>query len=179
MSSQLIGLALVVALAAYFVVRAFVATTVSVPSGSMSPALVRGDRILVDRLTQHLRGIDRGDVVVFDASEAFGVDRRFVKRVIGVGGDRVACCDKRGRLTVNGRPVDERAYLYKGDKASELRFDIRVPEGRLWVMGDHRSESLDSRARLGAPGGGTVAQDDLVGRVVARVWPVARIGVVS
>ena len=175
----MIALGLATALVAMWFTHSYLATSYLVPGGSMSPGLARGDRILVDRFTPHLGAIRRGDVVVFDASEAFGVDRLFVKRVIGLGGDRVVCCDRRGRLTVNGRPVDERAYLPKGAAASELRFDIRVPEGRLWVMGDNRSESLDSRARLGAPGGGTVADHDLIGRVVARIWPLARVGMVS
>ena len=156
-------------------VRAFVLTTYTVPSASMAPTLRSGDRILVDRLTPRWRGLQRGDVVVFDGA-AFGTaDRAYVKRVIGVGGDRVRCCDGRDRLTVNGRALAE-PYLHRGDTSSQLRFDVEVPPGRLWVMGDHRSRSRDSRAYLGAPGGDAVAVDDVVGRVVAVTWPFPRAG---
>ncbi len=95
----------------------------------------------------------------------------FVKRVIGVGGDHVVCCDAQGRITVNGVALDESSYLFPGDVPSEEHFDVVVPAGRLWVMGDHRSASSDSRAHLGDPGGGTVPVDKVVGRVMVVVWP--------
>jgi signal peptidase I len=97
----------------------------------------------------------------------------YIKRVIGVGGDRVTCCDKRGRITVNGRPVTE-SYLYPGDNPSRVPFDIEVPEGRLWVMGDHRDDSRDSRDHLGDPGGGTVPVGKVIGRAEWIVWPLSR-----
>lgn len=157
--------------------QAFVAVPMTVSSGSMAPTLRVGDRILVDRLSRHLGGVDRGDVIAFTGSESFGrPGQTYVKRVIAVGGDRVACCDARGRLTVDGEPLAERRYLWPEDRPSALRFDVEVPAGRLWVMGDHRSASRDSRAFLGAPGGGTVAVDDVVGRVVGVTWPVSRFG---
>jgi signal peptidase I len=185
-------------------VRTFLVAPFSVPSGSMEQTLQVGDRILVDRLSYRFTDVRRGDVVVFDGTDTFGpvhgaqpshgplgrvartltaavgggdpAETDYVKRVIGVGGDRVVCCDGRGRITVNGSPVDERRYLYPGNDPSGLRFDVEVPDGRLWVMGDHRSDSLDSRAHLGAPGGGTVPTGDVVGRVVAVVWPLGRLG---
>lgn len=164
------GLALLVVL-----LRAYVVAPFTITSGSMEVTLQRGDRVLVDRLSPHLRGLRRGDVVVFAGAAFVAPDRTFVKRVIGVAGDRVACCDRRGRLTVNGEPLDEREYLYRGDTASELRFDVAVPDGALWVMGDHRSESRDSRAYLGAPGGGAVPANDVAGRVMGIVWPLSRL----
>lgn len=170
-------LALVGAVLLAWGLRSFVVATYAVPSGSMAPLLQGGDRILVDRVGPRLDPVRRGDVVVFEGSESFGEPGTgFVKRVVGVGGDRVACCDDRGRLTVNGTALDERRYLGSDVRPSQLRFDVEVPRGRYWVMGDNRTASRDSRAFLGAPGGGTVAEDDLVGRVVAVVWPYARAG---
>lgn len=194
----------VVVLVAAMVVRTFLVAPFSIPSGSMEQTLQVGDRILVDRLSYRLHDVRRGDVVVFDGTDSFGpvprggvsrdplgaiahaagsavglarpAETDYVKRVIAVGGDRVTCCDREGRITVNGSPVDERRYLHPGDDPSELRFDVVVPEGRLWVMGDHRSDSLDSRAHLGDPGGGTVPVDDVIGRVMAVVWPIPRLG---
>ena len=184
-------------------VRTFLVTPFSIPSASMQETLDVGDRILVERVSSRFGSVDRGDVVVFDGADTFGAvddggpvwrDRvvgvltlglagtshtDYVKRVIGVGGDRVTCCDDKGRITVNGKPLDERRYLFPGDAPSQLRFDIRVPEGRLWVMGDHRSDSLDSRAHMGAPGGGTVPESDVIGRVLGVVWPLDRLGGLS
>jgi signal peptidase I len=102
----------------------------------------------------------------------------YVKRVIGVGGDLVSCCDKRGRIEVNGRSVDE-GYLYGSDAPSSVPFEIRVPEGRLWVMGDHRSQSSDSRDHLGEPGGGTVPVERVIGRADWIGWPPRRLGSVT
>ncbi|WP_138897997.1 signal peptidase I, partial [Streptomyces chryseus] len=87
--------------------------------------------------------------------------------------DRVVCCDKRGRVEVNGLPVDEE-YLYPGDAPSKVPFDIVVPQGALWVMGDHRSHSRDSRDHLGEPGGGMVPVEKVVGRADWIGWPVSR-----
>lgn len=165
----------------------------------MENTLQVGDRVLVSKLAYRLGGeVRRGDVVVFDgggsfvapgsepgmllrplrtAAAALGLARAsetdYVKRVIGIGGDHVRCCDSKGRIEVNGEPQPE-PYLHPGDRPSGVRFDIEVPERRLWVMGDHRSASADSREYLGAPGGGTVPEDKVIGRVDWIGWPVDR-----
>ncbi|MCM2392961.1 signal peptidase I [Streptomyces albipurpureus] len=185
----------VVLLFSHFVIQPF-----QIPSGSMAPALHSGDRVLVNKLAYRFGAEpERGDVIVFDGRGSFvregleenpvsaaarGVltatglmdpdDTDFVKRVVGVGGDRVVCCDKGGGIQVNGVAVDE-GYLYPGDKASEVAFDIVVPDGTLWVMGDHRSDSRDSRDHLGQPGGGMVPVEKVVGRADWIAWPVSRL----
>jgi signal peptidase I len=163
--------------AVLFLVNTFLVQPFVIPSGSMENTLLVGDRVLVDKLAYRFGGAPRrGDIVVFDGEGSFvqtsgGPD--YIKRVIGVGGDRVTCCDKQGRITVNGRPVTE-SYLYPGDKPSRVPFDIQVPEGRLWVMGDHRDDSRDSRDHLGEPGGGTVPVGKVIGRAEWIVWPLSR-----
>ena len=102
----------------------------------------------------------------------------YVKRVVGLPGDHVMCCDSNGLLTVNGVAVKE-SYLYPGDKPSDLTFDVTVPAERIWVMGDHRSDSADSRAHLGDPGGGMVRLDDVIGRAAMVYWPPSRAGVLA
>jgi signal peptidase I len=180
--------------------RGFVVQSFSVPSDSMEPTIAPGDRVLVNRL---VRGDDvhRGDIVVFDGTAAFaasagneqasgplaaigrgiaavltfdtGTD--YVKRVIGLPGDRVVCCDAAGRIIVNGVGVDE-PYLAPGDLPSALTFDVTVPTGNMWVMGDHRSDSGDSRSYLGRPGGGMVPLRDVIGQATVRYWPPDRLG---
>lgn len=98
----------------------------------------------------------------------------YIKRVIGVGGDKVACCDTKGRVTVNGHALDEGSYLFPGAQPSSTNFSVAVPQGHLWVMGDNRGNSADSRAHLGSPGGGTVPDSAVVGRAVALVYPFDR-----
>jgi signal peptidase I len=135
-----------------------------IPSGSMESTLRPGDRVLVNKVAYRFGAEpQRGDVVVFDGSGYFERNSDYIKRVVGVEGDRVVCCDKRGRVQVNGTAIDE-PYLHPGDQPSEVPFDVVVPKGRLWLMGDHRTKSSDSRDRLGSPGGGMVP----VGRVVGR-----------
>jgi signal peptidase I len=185
-----------------FLVKTFLVQAFYIPSGSMENTLAVGDRVLVNKMVYRFRPIERGDIVVFDGTGSFisgnrvetetnpvqfvvrflgeivGVappsDRDFIKRVIGVGGDRVVCCDADGNITVNGIALDEESYLYPGNPPSKQSFDVLVPEGKLWVMGDHRSASADSRAHLGDPGGGMVPEDRVIGRAFAIVWPLDR-----
>jgi signal peptidase I len=192
---------IVVALVLALIIKTFVIQAFYIPSESMENTLLTNDRVLVNKLVYHTREIERGDVVVFSGVDswdpevqfeepsnpvaaffrwvgtAFGVvpgEKDYIKRVIGVPGDRVKCCDPKGRVTVNGVPLDEDAYLYKGDVPSQRFFDIKVPPGRLWVMGDHRSVSLDSRSHTGDPGGGTIPADEVIGRAFVIVWPFSR-----
>lgn len=194
---------LLVCFGVVILITTFIAKPFSIPSGSMENTFQVGDRVLVNRLVYHFRPIERGDVVVFDGTDSFvpasqeeavnpiagaltwlgrsvgivqpeGTD--FIKRVIGVGGDTVACCDAQGRVTVNGVPLQEESYLYPGDAPSDQAFEVAVPAGMMWVMGDHRSNSADSRAHLGDPGGGMVPESQVVGRAMNVLWPIPRIG---
>jgi signal peptidase I len=192
----LIGVAVLIALVLKtFLVQAFV-----IPSGSMEQTIRIGDRVLVDKLTPWFGSRpQRGDVVVFrdpggwlQGEQATKKDdpvvikqvkeglafigllpsddeKDLIKRVVGVGGDRVKCCDTQGRVTVNGVPLNE-DYLYPGDVPSKTPFDVTVPEGRLWVMGDHRSNSADSREHQDTDFG-TVSEDEVVGRAMVIAWP--------
>jgi signal peptidase I len=102
-----------------------------------------------------------------------------VKRVDGIGGDTVMCCDKRGRVTVNGVPLEEKDYILDGYPPSDKKFEVTVPEGRLWVMGDNRSNSEDSRYHQDLPGGGTIPESSVVGKVWAIVWPLDRFNILD
>lgn len=190
-SLLLLGIALVLAIGIkYFFVQAFY-----IPSESMEPLFIKNDRILVQKISYW--GGDspeRGDIVVFkdpggwlnDAEtrtatnplskslEAIGLypsGGHLVKRVIGIGGDRVKCCDKKGRVTVNGKALDESEYLPENTLPSDQPFDVRVPGGYLWLMGDNRNNSFDSRGHISDPGGGCVKEDLVVGKVWALIWP--------
>jgi len=187
-------LLLVLALVASAVVKTFFVQMFFVPSGSMRPLFVDNDRILVQKISYWTGDVQRGDVVVFDdpggkwlgpegtvaltpvqkALSEIGLyptGGHLVKRVIGVGGDHVVCCDKTGHVTVNGVPLSENSYIMPGAEPSVRRFDIVVPKGRLWVMGDNRPNSEDSRYHSDLPGRGTVPVKDVVGKVWAVVWP--------
>jgi len=189
--------ALTLAIAA--LIRTFLVQPFFIPSGSMENTLQVGDRVLVDKISYRFHEIHRGDIVVFNGLDSFtpevqvsqpsnpvlrglraigtavGVappgEKDFIKRVIGIPGDHVVCCDSAGRVTVNGTALDETSYIFPGDVPSESTFDVTVPAGRLWVMGDHRAASADSRAHTGDPGGGTVPEDKVIGRAFSIVWP--------
>lgn len=187
----LLGIALVLAI----VIKAFFMQAFYIPSGSMNDTLVLNDRILVQKVSYWSGGNpQRGDIVVFadpggwldpseirtatnpatKAFELFGLyptGGHLVKRVIGVGGDEVMCCDDQGRVNVNGVPLNEKSYLAKGEKPSLIDFDVAVPPGFIWVQGDNRSNSADSRVHLGDPGGGLIPVEDVVGKVFMVVWP--------
>jgi signal peptidase I len=166
-----ITLTLLVCLLFPLLLSMFVAQPFQIPSGSMENGLRIGDRVLVNKLAYRFGAEPlRGDVVVFDGTGYFG-DADYVKRVVGVGGDHVVCCDKEGRIEVNGRSVDESTFLYPGDSPSSVPFDVVVPAGTLFVLGDHRSHSSDSRDHLGSPGGGMIPVDDVIGRADWIVWP--------
>lgn len=169
----------IIAIAIALMLRVFVVQLFSIPTASMRPTLMPGDRILVEKVTKFGRGVERGDVVVFDAADVWtapGTSDEYVKRVIGVAGDRVVCCTPDGRITVNGVVVDE-PYLLEAGKTRP--FDIVVQPERLWVLGDNREESADSSAFRGAPGGGTIPVRQVIGRVVAIVWPLQRAGILG
>ena len=190
----------VAALALTILLKAFVVQVFSIPSGSMENTLLPGDRILVSKIVYDFRPIARGDIVVFggagswdppaqppsswfagiwgDATNLVGIagpDTDYIKRVIGVPGDHVACCNAQGQVTVNGVPLSEKSYVYPGDVPSEVRFDITVPAGRLWVMGDNRGDSDDSRFRTNDSGGGTIPESAVVGRAFLIIWPLSRV----
>ena len=197
----------VIALALAFVLKTFLIQAFYIPSGSMENTLQIGDRVMVNKLAYTLGDIQRGDVIVFSGVDSwdpeiqvadsgnpvtdalrsvaglFGFatanEKDYIKRVIGLPGDHVQCCDKQGRITVNGVPIDEEEYLYKGNKPSEDSFDVWVPEDRLWVMGDHRAASADSRAHIGDPGGGSIPIDSVVGRAFVVIWPFSDMGLLT
>jgi len=163
-----------------WLVTQFVVQPFSIPSDSMEPGLEIGDRIAVNKMAYLFAPIERGDIVVFNGQDSFSSgDKDYVKRVIGIGGDRVVCCDEAGRITVNGESVNEGAYLDSTMEPSGVTFDVEVPEGKLWLMGDNRANSADSRSHLGDPGGGFVSQSKVEGKAMAVIWPPQRIKVLD
>jgi signal peptidase I len=187
-----------VALVLSVLVRTFVAQAFFVPSASMENTLLVQDRIIASKVTTRISGVSRGEVVVFTdpggwlpptapVTGAAGWLRStlmwvgllpsdtgedLVKRVIGVGGDHIVCCDKNDRIVLNGVPLVE-SYVKPGDGTAQVRFDVIVPQGRIFVMGDNRGDSSDSRFHLDVAHG-TVPLDNVVGRVVAVIWPASR-----
>jgi signal peptidase I len=183
------------------VIKTFAIQAFWIPSGSMENTLEINDRVLVNKIIYHIRDIHRGDIVVFNGDGSWdpavpapangNIFQQFgagfasmfgfghpgdilIKRVIGLPGDQVACCNAQGRITVNGVPLIEQSYLYPGAAPSLIRFNIKVPPGRLWVMGDNRFYSADSREHMGDPGGGTIPESAVVGRAFVIIWPPSR-----
>jgi signal peptidase I len=164
-----------VAILVAVVVRTFLIQTFYIPSESMENTLLINDRVLVNKVVYDMREPRRGEVVVFKPPANWNAGPNkddYIKRVVGIGGDRVVCCDSQGRITVNGKPLTE-TYLFPGDKPSETEFDVTVPKGRLWMMGDHRNESADSRVHQEF-NKGTIALSDVVGRAFVVFWPLNR-----
>lgn len=200
----LVAVAVVLALT----VKTYLVQSFWIPSQSMENTLLVNDRVVVNKLAGHLTSIRRGDIVVFNGAGSwdppapassdplariyrnvlalFGHTSGptpYIKRVIGLPGDHVRCCTAQGLLTVNGVPLHESSYLYPGSAPSTVRFSIVVPKGRLWVMGDNREDSADSRYHdCQIPGGicvpwdrnGTIPEDKVIGRAFADVWPLSR-----
>ncbi|MEV4667231.1 signal peptidase I [Microbacterium sp. LWO12-1.2] len=194
-----------------FVVKTFVVRSFYIPSASMERTLLIKDRILVDELTPRWTGYERGDVVVFKdpggwlepapqkpaapplvqavdwvlnvvGISATDAQDHLVKRVIGLPGDHVVCCNALGQITINGAPIDELGYLNlpEGDTAaSNDPFDVVVPEGSLWLLGDNRDRSRDARAHQDLPSGGFVPLDNVVGKAFLTTWPLNRMGTID
>ena len=181
-------------------VKAFVVQVYRIPSASMENTLQVGDRVLVNKVVYHFRDIARGDIIVFSGQDSWGPDAPppssdpvvrifddvlsgiglqnsqtyYIKRVIGLPGDHVACCTD-GKVTVNGVPLSEESYLYPGNPPSTIKFNEVVPAGHVWVMGDHRSDSDDSRYHPGDPGGGAIPENQVVGRAFLIIWPPSQV----
>jgi signal peptidase I len=205
-----IGTIIVIALVLSFLIKTFLFRAYYIPSGSMENTLEPDDRIFVNLLVPHPFALQRGDVIVFKDTQGWlapapaqangpfrwvsdtliflglqpdDSQQHLVKRVIGMPGDHVICCDAAGRITVNGKGLDE-PYLYPGSKnlapPTYDAFDVRVPAGKLWVMGDNRNNSADSRYHaLNGPGDGFVNESDVEGQAALRAWPLTRLGFIG
>jgi signal peptidase I len=195
-------LVLAIAIGLSLLIKTFLVQAFFIPSESMENTLLPGDRVLVSKLTPGPFDLHRGDVIVFADSENWltpepnrnrgaitnGIrstltfigllpsnsDEHLIKRLIGLPGDKVVCCDGDGRLTVNGTPLKE-PYLYPGDNPSDKTFSVTVRPGQLWVMGDHRSDSADSRFHPEI-NDGMVPESSVVGKALLKVWPFSRFG---
>ena len=195
----------VVALVVSLFIKTFIVQFFFIPSGSMENTLQVDDRVAVNRIPFISNDIKRGDVVVFrdpdnwlpaadvetapfviaklkSALVAVGVlpnpaKQYLVKRVVGVAGDHVICCTNTGKITVNGKEMIE-PYIFKGNVPSDMNFDVTVPKNKIWVMGDHRGASADSRYHQEDINKGFVPLDRVTGRVLAVIWPIKNISLV-
>jgi signal peptidase I len=157
-----IGAAVLVA----YVLRLYVVQTFYIPSGSMEPALAKNDRVVVNKLSYRLHDVHRGDIVVFKTPPNVNPSfKDLVKRVIALSGETVEARD--GKVRVNGQPLEEK-YLPAGTFTSNFAPE-KVPSNSVWVMGDNRGNSEDSRVFK------SIRESTIVGRVFLRVWPVTRI----
>jgi signal peptidase I len=194
------------ALIVSIVVKTFLLHFFYIPTGSMENTLQIGDRIAVNKFGALFSEVKRGEVVVFgDPDNWLGqvpqtddpkllaliksglitvgvlpdpAKQYLIKRVVGVGGDNVTCCDAEGKLQVNGVSINE-PYIYSGDKPSETKFNVDVPQGFLWVMGDHRAASADSRYQPDSANEGMVPLSKVVGRATFIVWPIKNIAIIE
>jgi signal peptidase I len=195
----------VVALVVSLFIKTFIVQFFFIPSGSMENTLQIDDRVAVNRIPFISNNIKRGDVVVFRdpdnwlpaadtesapiviakakaALVAVGIlpnpaKQYLVKRVVGVAGDHIICCTNTGKITVNGKEMVE-PYIYAGNVPSDMNFDVTVPKGKLWVMGDHRGASADSRYHQEDINKGFVPLNRVTGRVLAVIWPIKNISLV-
>jgi len=195
----------IVALAVSLIIKTFLVQFFFIPSGSMENTLQISDRVAVNKIPFISGSIHRGDVVVFrdpanwlpepyagsenkvvakikEAFVAVGVlpnpaKQYLVKRVIGVAGDHIICCSKSGALEINGKEAVE-PYIFAGNKPSEMDFNVTVPEGKVWVMGDHRGASADSRYHQDDVNNGFVPVSRITGRVYGIIWPLNHAGLV-
>ena len=196
-----VGIVLVCALILSVLVRTFLIQAFYVPSQSMENTLMPNDRILASKVTTFISGVGRGEVVVFrdpggwlpnpgpDTSSPLHKALEFigllpsssgddlVKRVIGLAGDRVQCCNEAGQIVVNGVGLDEAAYIKPGSRTDQVPFDIVVAPDSVFVLGDNRSQSRDSRFNMDNNKGG-IPVGDVVGRVILKVWPLDQWGTV-
>jgi len=198
------GIVLVSALIVSWLIKTLLVQAFYIPSESMENTLDVGDRVIVSRLVPRFFDVHRGDIVVFtDPGDWLGdyvpVDRgplgnaittgltwvglfpqdtgnHLIKRAIGVPGDHVMCCDNEGRIVLNGIPVSEQLYLRPGSVPSQDPFDVTVPEDMLFVMGDNRQNSADSRYNQDKPYDGFVPMDNVVGTAFVVVWPFSNAG---
>jgi len=196
----------IVALAVSLLIKTLLVQFFFIPSGSMENTLQIQDRVAVNKIPFISKNIHRGDVVVFrdpanwlpepfapgenkvtakikEGLVLVGVlpnpaKQYLVKRVIGVAGDRVICCSKSGKLTINGKETTE-PYIFAGNKPSEMDFNVTVPEGKIWVMGDHRAASADSRYHQDDVNNGFVPVSRVTGRAYAIIWPIKNIGIIA
>ena len=196
----LVALAIIVSL----FIKSFLVQFFFIPSGSMENTLQINDRVAVNRIPFLHDNIERGDVIVFrdpagwlaDPDESSGnrvigaikdglvlvgivpnpAKQYLVKRVIGVAGDQVIAKDK--VLTINGEKTQE-PYIFAGNTPSDTDFNVTVPAGKVWVMGDHRGASGDSRVHQDDVNNGMVPVDKITGQVFAVIWPLNRLGVIS
>lgn len=194
----------VAALLISFLIKTFLVRSFYIPSSSMEHTLEIDDRIIVNQLTPALIPLEHGDVVVFrdpggwltpvteepvnwfvgavDAVLGFvgltapDSNDHLIKRIIGMPGDTIVCCNDFGQLTVNGVPLEEPYINLPADatKATRDDFEVTVPEGSLWVMGDNRYNSADSVYHRDDPTGGFVPIDNIVGRALLISWPIDR-----
>lgn len=199
-----------IAVVVSFVIKTFFVRSFYIPSASMEDTLVINDRILVDEITPRFGEYARGDVIVFrdpggwlppsitpDRSPfvegvewvlslvglaAPDSEDHLIKRVVGLPGDRVVCCNALGQTEVNGVPIDESPYLKlePGQRAPmERAYDVTVPADALWVLGDNRDRSQDSRYHIDQQSGGFVPIDNVVGRAFLITWPIGHFGTID
>lgn len=189
----------VVSLMLSFVLKAYFVQPFHIPSESMQNTLQVNDRIIVNKMKSSEKDLQRGDVIVFKDTKDWlppapeenpniiqrilagtGItsdnsEQYLVKRIIGMPGDRVECCAPGGKITINGQEIDE-PYIYTSSERPGRKFEVTVPEGKVWVMGDHRDASADSREHMNGPGNGFIDINDIQGKTAMVVWPFEHFG---